>query len=57
MRKFLFAIVAFMGLGAISCSHNNPQNEETTQIDEVEIGCPCCEVEAPADSLDIVPIQ
>lgn len=51
MRKFIIAIVVIMGLGAISCSHNNHKNEEKAQMEEEEIGCLCCEVEAPADSL------
>ena len=55
MKKFIFAVVAVMGLGVISCSHNNQKTEETAQIEEEEIGCLCCPVEeAPADSLDIV---
>ena len=58
MKKFLFAVVAAMGLGVISCSHNNQKNEETAQVEDEEIGCLCCPVEeAPADSLDfVVPI-
>ena len=48
-------MVAVVGLGAISCSHNKQQNEETAQIEEEEIGCLCCPVEeAPADTLDFV---
>ena len=55
MRKFLFAFVAVMGLGVISCSHNNSKTEETAHVEEEEIGCLCCPVEeAPADSLDII---
>ena len=54
MKKFIFAIVAVMGLGAISCSHDNRKNQETAQVEEEEIGCLCCEVEAPADSLEII---
>lgn len=55
MRKFIFAILAVCGLGAISCSHNNQKTEETAQIEEEEFGCLCCPVEeAPADSLDII---
>ncbi|MCH5235728.1 MAG: hypothetical protein J1E16_10575 [Muribaculaceae bacterium] len=54
MKKFIFAVVAIMGLGVISCSHNNHKSEETAQVEEEEIGCLCCEVEAPADSVDIM---
>ena len=54
MRKFLFAFVAVMGLGVISCSHNNQKTEETAQIEEEEIGCLWCGAEAPVDSLDII---
>lgn len=55
MKKFIFAVVAVMGLGVISCTHNNREKEENTQREEDEIGCLCCPVEeAPADSLDII---
>lgn len=54
MKKFIFTVVTFIGLGAVSCSHNNQKNEETAQVEEEEIGCLCCEVEAAADSLDII---
>ena len=61
LRKFIFAVIAVVGLGAISCSPNNQKNEEkakmeqTAQVEEEEIGCLCCPVaEAPADSLDVV---
>lgn len=48
-------MVAVVVLGAISCSHNKQQNEETPLIEEGEFGCLCCPVEeAPADSLDFV---
>ena len=54
MKKFIFAVITVIGLGALSCTHNNQKTEETAQIDEEEIGCLCCEVEAPADSLEII---
>ena len=55
MRKFFYAIIAVIGLGVISCSHNNQKNEGTAYIEEEEIGCLCCPVEeAPADTLDNV---
>lgn len=53
MRNFIFMIVAAMGLGVISCSHNNQQKECVAQGEE-EIGCLCCGVEAPEDSIDII---
>ena len=54
MRKFIFSVIAVIGLGVMSCSHNNQKNEETAQAEEEEIGCLCCEVEASADSLDVM---
>ena len=54
MRKFIFSVIAVIGLGTISCSHDKQKNEETAQIEEEEIGCLCCPVEeAPGDSIDI----
>ena len=55
MKKFIFTVIAVIGLGALSCSHNNQKTEETAQIEEEEFGCLCCPVEeAPADTLDFV---
>ena len=56
MRKFIYAIIVVMGLGAISCSHNNQKEEETAQVvEDEEFGCLCCPVEeAPEDSLEII---
>ena len=54
MRKFIYVVLAFVGLGVISCSNSNQKNEETAQIEEEEIGCLCCPEEAPSDSIDIV---
>ena len=39
MRKFIYVVLAFVGLGVISCSNSNQKNEETPQTEEEEIGC------------------
>ena len=45
-----------MGLGLISCSHNSKENQETVIVEE-EIGCLCCEVEYPEDSIALDSIK
>ena len=51
MRKYIFLTITIICLGTLSCSNNNPKNEETAQVEEEEIGCLCCEVEVIKDSI------